>query len=171
MMTVFEKKTVSLPAIRHSVISRLTQKRKFDGGSDVSVIAFGRARDNDPDFNISKVRGRRLCVTPLAHTCSQGRISLTTNEVGITFQNAIFDISQSFQAVIERAENKCDALLMVGGFSESPYLRKMLREKNDIRGMQTISIDDGTKKAAAEGAAIWYLRQTVVARASRSFFG
>ena len=60
---------------------------------------------------------------------------------------------------------------MVGGFSESPYLRKMLREANDLRGTQTISIDDGTKKAAAEGAAWWYLRQTVVARASRSCFG
>ena len=37
--------------------------------------------------------------------------------------------------------------------------------------MQIASIDDGTKKAAAEGATLWYLRQTVVARAARAFFG
>jgi hypothetical protein len=37
--------------------------------------------------------------------------------------------------------------------------------------VQTISINDGMKKAAAEGAALWYLKQTVVARASRSHFG
>jgi len=58
---------------------------------------------------------------------------------------------------------------MVGGFSESLYLRKMIREKNE--GLQHISVEDGTKKAAAEGASMWYLRQTVVARASRSYFG
>jgi len=87
----------------------------------------------------------------------------------MTFQNVIYDINHSFQRVLDRAEGECDALLMVGGFSESPYLRKMLREKNATRNV--ISIDDGTKKAAAEGASLWYLRQTVVARASRSFFG
>ncbi|KAH7100092.1 hypothetical protein BKA62DRAFT_831207 [Auriculariales sp. MPI-PUGE-AT-0066] len=129
MMTVFERKT----------------KRKFDGSPDASVIAFGRARDNDPSVNISK-----------------GRIALTSEEVAMTFQNAIFDIGESFQHVLERAKGECESLLLVGGFSESPHLRKVLREKNDQRGMRTISIDDGTKKAAAEGAALWYLRQTVL---------
>ncbi|KAH7100088.1 hypothetical protein BKA62DRAFT_831203 [Auriculariales sp. MPI-PUGE-AT-0066] len=131
-----------------------SKKRKFDGSPDASVIAFGRARDNDPTVNISK-----------------GRITLTSEEVAMTFQNAIFDIGESFQHVLERAKGECESLLLVGGFSESPHLRKVLREKNDQRGMRTISIDDGTKKAAAEGAALWYLRQTVVARASRAHFG
>ncbi|KAH7100093.1 hypothetical protein BKA62DRAFT_263816 [Auriculariales sp. MPI-PUGE-AT-0066] len=138
MVTVFERKT----------------KRKFDGGPEASVIAFGHARDNDPSVNISK-----------------GRITLSSGEVGLAFQNALFDIGESFQQVLERAKGECHSLLLVGGFSESPYLRKVLREKNDQRGMRTISIDDGTKKAAAEGAVLWYLRQTVVARAIRAHFG
>ncbi|KAH7100087.1 hypothetical protein BKA62DRAFT_707558 [Auriculariales sp. MPI-PUGE-AT-0066] len=138
MMVVFERKT----------------KRKFDGSPDASVIAFGRARDNDPGFSISK-----------------GRITLTSEEVEMAFQNALYDINQSFQHVLEGANGECESLLLVGGFSESPFLRKVLREKNDHRGMTTISIDDGTKKAAAEGAALWYLRQAVVARACRSHFG
>ncbi|KAH7100091.1 hypothetical protein BKA62DRAFT_801966 [Auriculariales sp. MPI-PUGE-AT-0066] len=138
IMAVFERKT----------------KRKFDGSSDPSVIAFGRVRDNDPDFNISK-----------------GRITLSSDEVAMAFQGALYDISESFQRVLERANGACDSLLLVGGFCESPYLRKILKEKNDQHGMQTVSIDDGTKKAAAEGAVHWYLRQTVVARACRSHFG
>ncbi|EJD54462.1 hypothetical protein AURDEDRAFT_110099 [Auricularia subglabra TFB-10046 SS5] len=138
MMEVFEKKT----------------KRKFDGAPEHYVIAFGRARDNDPGFNISK-----------------GRITLTSDEVALAFQGVVYDIHQSFQRVVERADRFCDALLMVGGFSESPYLRKMLRERNAQGGMQIVSIDDGTKKAAAEGATLWYLRQTVVARAVRCYFG
>lgn len=89
----------------------------------------------------------------------------------MAFQNAIYDIGESFQHVLERANGECESLLLVGGFCESPFLRKVLREKNEQRGMRTISIDDGTKKAAAEGAALWYLRQTVVARASRAYFG
>lgn len=60
---------------------------------------------------------------------------------------------------------------MVGGFSESPYLRKTLGEKFCSRGLQVVSTDDGTKKAAAEGAALWYLRESVVARACRAFMG
>lgn len=138
MMEVFEKKT----------------KRKFDGSEDASVIAFGRARDNDPTCSISK-----------------GRITLTSDEVALTFQGVVFDINRSFQRVLERADKFCDTLLMVGGFSESPYLRKTIRERNTSRGMQIVSIDDGTKKAAAEGATLWYLRQTVVARAARAYFG
>lgn len=89
----------------------------------------------------------------------------------MTFQNALIDILASVERVIERSEKVCDALLMVGGFSESPYLRKMLREKFAGRGIQIVSIDDGTKKAAAEGATVWYLRQSVVARASRAWYG
>ncbi|KAH7104330.1 hypothetical protein BKA62DRAFT_748745 [Auriculariales sp. MPI-PUGE-AT-0066] len=129
-------------------------KRKFDGSSDASVIAFGRASDNDPEVNISK-----------------GRITMTSGEVAMAFQTPIYDIAESFQHVLERANGDCQSLLLVGGFADSPFLRQVLREKNEQRGMATISVDDGTKKAAAEGAVLWYIRQTVVARVCRSHFG
>ncbi|KAH7100086.1 hypothetical protein BKA62DRAFT_801954 [Auriculariales sp. MPI-PUGE-AT-0066] len=119
-------------------------KRKYDGSSDPSVITFGRKTDNDPDYGINK-----------------GKFSLTSAEVATTFQNVIKDISESFQSILERANNDCQS------FSWS----EVLQEKNSAKGINTISIDDGSKKAAAEGAVIWYTRQTVVARASRAHFG
>ncbi|EJD54456.1 hypothetical protein AURDEDRAFT_156236 [Auricularia subglabra TFB-10046 SS5] len=138
MMEVFEKKT----------------KRKFDGGEEPSVISFGRVRDNDPAYQISK-----------------GRITLTSDEVKTTFQNSIFDIVMSCENLINRSEKFCDTILLVGGYSESPYLRSMLREKLGSHGIQIVSIDDGTKKAAAEGTTIWYIKQLVRARAVRATFG
>ncbi|KAH7100085.1 hypothetical protein BKA62DRAFT_831200 [Auriculariales sp. MPI-PUGE-AT-0066] len=136
------------------VIFEKKTKRKFDGSDDSSVITFGRNSDNDSNVGINK-----------------GRFTLSSDEVAVTFQNAIYDIGESFERVLERANNDCKSLLLVGGFCESPFLRKVLREKNDQRGMQTVTVDDGTKKAAAEGAALWYLKQTVVARATRAHFG
>ncbi|KZW00534.1 hypothetical protein EXIGLDRAFT_639271 [Exidia glandulosa HHB12029] len=138
MLEVFEKKT----------------KRKFDGGPDPSVIAFGRARDNDPTYNISK-----------------GRITLTSDEVKATFQNSIFDIVLSCENLIGRSSKFCDAMLLVGGYSESPHLRATLKEKLGSRGIQIVSIEDGVKKAAAEGTTIWYIKQLVRARAVRATFG
>lgn len=57
MLEVFEKKTVRPGADSYIVLTLVSaQKRKFDGGAEPSVISFGRARDNDAAYNISKGR-------------------------------------------------------------------------------------------------------------------
>lgn len=58
-----------------------------------------------------------------------------------TFQNSIFDIVMSCENLIGRSSKFCDAMLLVGGYSESPYLRSTLREKLGSRGIQIVSIE------------------------------
>ncbi|KZV80678.1 hypothetical protein EXIGLDRAFT_780665 [Exidia glandulosa HHB12029] len=129
-------------------------KRRFDGSDDPSVIAFGRMQDNDPSVGISR-----------------GRITLSSEEVKLAFQNSLTDILASCERIIERSQRICDVVLLVGGYADSAYMRTMLSEKITLRGIQFVTVDDGTKKAAAEGATIWYTKQLVQARAVRAHFG
>ncbi|KAG8822094.1 hypothetical protein FRC17_009653 [Serendipita sp. 399] len=62
-------------------------------------------------------------------------------------------------------------LLLVGGFGESPYLRSRLKEVFTNKGTEIVTAEEPSKKAAAEGATIWYTKQLVVARASRYTIG
>jgi len=39
---------------------------------------------------------------------------------------------------MERADRFCDAMLLVGGYSESPYLQATLREKLGGKGTQIV---------------------------------
>ncbi|KAG9023828.1 hypothetical protein FS842_005636 [Serendipita sp. 407] len=80
-------------------------------------------------------------------------------------------------------------ILLVGGFGESPFLRKRLSEAFSREGTEIVTIEEPSyvfssidtgddihifadrKKAAAEGAAIWFSKQLVKARAARYTFG
>ncbi|KZW03071.1 hypothetical protein EXIGLDRAFT_728597 [Exidia glandulosa HHB12029] len=102
-------------------------KRRFDGSDDPSVIAFGRTQENDSSCGISR-----------------GRLTLTSDEVKLAFQNSLADIMDSCARIIERSPKVCDTVLLVGGYSDSAYLRSTLREKFAIRGVQFVTADDGT---------------------------
>ncbi|KAH7096188.1 hypothetical protein BKA62DRAFT_38331 [Auriculariales sp. MPI-PUGE-AT-0066] len=128
-------------------------KRRFDGGSDKSIIQFGRDFDND--------RPR----------VSRGRITLTSDEVKSLFKWPVDAITLSVNSVLARAGGSCEAILMVGGFAENKYLQSVLRDQLAVEGVRLISIDEATKKAAAEGALTWYSKQCVVARATRATYG
>jgi hypothetical protein len=43
-------------------------------------------------------------------------------------------------------------LLLVGGLGESPYLRKTLKDTFGNKGVNVVTVDESTKKAAAEGS-------------------
>ena len=79
-------------------------------------------------------------------------------------------------------------LLLVGGFGESVHLQRQLAEHFRNQNVQIVTVDESTyvkrhsspsvfirllyrKKAAAEGAVIWYTKQWVRARAARATFG
>lgn len=39
--------------------------------------------------------------------------------------------------------------MLVGGFGESPYLRKQLKDTFGSKGVEVVTVDESTKKAAA----------------------
>jgi hypothetical protein len=89
-------------------------------------------------------------------------------------------VEHTFFEVVPRIESSClnlisdrkiEHVLLVGGFGESPYLRRRLKETFAKKGVKIVTVDEPTKKAAAEGTALWYIKKLVVARAVRSTFG
>ncbi|KIM25808.1 hypothetical protein M408DRAFT_330992 [Serendipita vermifera MAFF 305830] len=126
-------------------------KRKFDG-TQTSIIRFGKDWDNDRPHGIVK-----------------GRLTLTKEDVTTAFNAVTPRIVSSVSNLLDG--RKVEHLLLVGGLGESPYLRKALKDTFGSKGVNVVTVDESTKKAAAEGAALWYIRQLVVARAVRSTFG
>lgn len=57
------------------------------------------------------------------------------------------------------------------GFGESPYLHRTLADRYEKRGIRIISADEPSKKAVSEGAALFYIKDSVIARATRFDFG
>ncbi|KAG8837726.1 hypothetical protein FRC18_008228 [Serendipita sp. 400] len=127
-------------------------KRMFDGAQVSNVIHFGRNNDNDPQ-----------------HDVVRGRISLNKAEVKRTFDPTILRIIGSCKRLL--GSYKAQHLLLVGGFGESPYLQSQLREEFGKSGISVVTVEEPSKKAAAEGAAIWYLKQLVTGRAVRYTLG
>lgn len=136
MTNVFESKT----------------KRLFDGSDVASTIHFGRAVDNDDQYNIHK-----------------GKLSLTKQEVAETFEPAIQRIILNCVELIR--DRTIDYILLVGGFGESKYLRSRLESHFASQGIQIVTAEQPSRKAAAEGAAIWYFTQHVTARAAKYTYG
>ncbi|KAG8814805.1 hypothetical protein FRC19_001467 [Serendipita sp. 401] len=127
-------------------------KRLFNGTQDSNVIDFGGRRDNDR-----------------AHNIIQGKITLGKNEVASTFDDVSMRTVNSCLKLLRG--RKIQHLLLVGGFGESPYLRSRLKDTFSGKGTEVVTVEEPSKKAAAEGATIWYTKQLVVARASRYTIG
>ncbi|KAG8813319.1 hypothetical protein FRC17_001607, partial [Serendipita sp. 399] len=127
-------------------------KRLFDGTQDSNVIEFGTRRDNDREFGIV-----------------QGKLTLTQLEVSMTFDAAVArSVESCFKLLKGR---KVKHLLLVGGFGESPYLRSRLKEEFESKGTEVVTVEEPSKKAASEGAIIWYIKQMVAARIARLTIG
>ncbi|PVF96872.1 hypothetical protein CPB86DRAFT_476873 [Serendipita vermifera] len=127
-------------------------KRLFDGTQTSNIVDFGRNRDNDRSHGIIK-----------------GKLTLKKEEVKGTFDDTITQTITSCRKLF-RGRNVPN-LLLVGGFGESPYLRTRLREAFQIEGTDIVTVDEPSKKAAAEGAIISHIKQLVIARATRFTFG
>ncbi|KAH7094127.1 hypothetical protein BKA62DRAFT_775606 [Auriculariales sp. MPI-PUGE-AT-0066] len=129
-------------------------KREFDG--DSALVKTG-TNFTDRPRNITKGRLRLT-----------RRLQRRTRAVFLGPMNAIAD---SIDRAVRRAGRQCDALLIVGGFAESPRLKSLLRDRLSAQNIRLITIDQPTKKAAAEGSAYWYAKRFVVARAARKSYG
>lgn len=100
---------------------------------------------------------------------SRGRLTLTGDEVAQGRSSLASQILASVDGQLEGCRVK--HILVVGGFGESPYLRKKLTEWYEAQGIKIITADEPSKKAVAEGAALFYIKDFVVARATRFDFG
>ncbi|PVF96864.1 hypothetical protein CPB86DRAFT_475981 [Serendipita vermifera] len=127
-------------------------KRIFDGTQTSNVINFGGPRDNDRDHGILK-----------------GKLTLTRAEVSTTFDDVVAKTVNSNLRLLRG--RKIQHLLLVGGFGESPFLRKRLKENFASQETDIITVDEPSKKAAADGSVIWYLKELVTARAARYTIG
>ncbi|KIM25125.1 hypothetical protein M408DRAFT_331413 [Serendipita vermifera MAFF 305830] len=127
-------------------------KRLFDGEVTSYAVDFGNTRDNDRPNGIIK-----------------GRLSLITTEIASTFEDVIKRTMDSCLKLL--SGRKVQYILLVGGFGESAYLRKKLTELFESQDVILVSVEEQTKKAAAEGSIIWYIKQSVAARIARTTLG
>ncbi|KAG8814269.1 hypothetical protein FRC17_001232 [Serendipita sp. 399] len=127
-------------------------KRIFDGIQEFNVIEFGSRRENDRE-----------------HDIVQGKLTLSRLEVGKMFDEVIIQIIASFSKLVEG--RNIEHLVLVGGFGESPFLRSRLREEYGNKGTEVVTVDEPSKKAAAEGAVLWYTKQMVAKRVARFTMG
>ncbi|KAI5477122.1 hypothetical protein MNV49_006850 [Pseudohyphozyma bogoriensis] len=136
------------------LIDLFDQKTKltFDEVDAPQVIKFGMAGDMDRDVGIAK-----------------GRLTLAGAEVEAAFAPCVETILKSIQTQIKGLH--VTHILLVGGFGESPYLKRRVREVYEKKDIRVVTADEPTKKAVAEGAAIFYARKNVGARATRFEFG
>ncbi|KAL8292760.1 hypothetical protein RQP46_001372 [Phenoliferia psychrophenolica] len=127
-------------------------KIAFDSVEDNYIIKFGFDRDMDKAVGISR-----------------GRLTLTGAEVKRAFDPCVDMVIESVRDQISGMHVK--SILLVGGFGESPYLRRRLRETFERSGAKVITADEPTKKAVAEGGALFFSKDNIVARATRFEFG
>ncbi|KAG8778127.1 hypothetical protein FRC15_010959 [Serendipita sp. 397] len=127
-------------------------KRLFDGTQTSNVVDFGGNKDNDRSYGIIK-----------------GKLILSKDEVAQTFDNVIGGIVESCQKLLRG--RRVEHILLVGGFGESPYLKKRLMDIFSKQGATVVTVEQPSRKAAAEGGAIWYIKRQVKARAARFTLG
>lgn len=119
--------------------SCIQTKRVFDGSQPSNVLHFGRSNDNDRAYNIMK-----------------GKISLEKAEVAGTYDHVVSRIHDSCLKLLRGYKIQVrdlpyyglvfktgkQYLLLVGGFGESPYLRKRLEDTYGPNGTQIVTVEE-----------------------------
>ncbi|KIM26376.1 hypothetical protein M408DRAFT_330567 [Serendipita vermifera MAFF 305830] len=157
LKTMLENKlrgsALSDPEFVRNVVDAFETKLKpyFDGMEESYSLPFGYMRDNYPSLGIDG-----------------GKIIFSNSDLEAVFDGVTAKICKNYPEVFRKA--KVEYVLLVGGFGDSPYVRKVL--SNSLGpGVEMITIDDYGRKAAAEGAIIGYIKHSVVARAVKATFG
>ncbi|KAL8292750.1 hypothetical protein RQP46_001362 [Phenoliferia psychrophenolica] len=127
-------------------------KIMFDSVDENYLIKFGFDRDTDRAAGISR-----------------GRLALTGAEVKRAFDPCVDKIIASLRDQISGTRVK--SILVVGGFGESLYLQRRLRETFEKNGTRVVTADEPSKKAVAEGGALFFAKDSIIGRATRFEFG
>ncbi|CAE7118395.1 unnamed protein product [Rhizoctonia solani] len=139
-------------------------------------------KDGMRDFEAHAKRGFR---NPGDGSINIGNTSCTITSAGVrrgrmTVPNVsmklFFDgcVKKIFANVNEQVRGvTVSAIVLVGGFGDSPYLRDELRKQYESSNCKVTTLDSSrpTSKAVADGAIIWSYSQAVVSRRPRSTFG
>ncbi|CAE6494723.1 unnamed protein product [Rhizoctonia solani] len=98
-----------------------------------------------------------------------GVISIDSNTVRGFFEEPVRKTISSIYSQLSGLDVKY--IFLVGGFGSSKYLRQCVEKEFKPRGIQVLFLDDVYGKAASDGSVIWHIKQRVVGRAARRYFG
>ncbi|KAF8606754.1 hypothetical protein BDV93DRAFT_468345 [Ceratobasidium sp. AG-I] len=129
-----------------------TAKKAFQEIETQHRVDLGAGRLSRPEANIKR-----------------GTITLDGATIRSFFDNCVEETVASVRQQMEGVNPK--HILLVGGFGDSLYLRKILETefgKNDC--LVTVA-NDSTSKAVADGAVIWCAKLSVTSRATRVPYG
>ncbi|GAB1520866.1 hypothetical protein RhiTH_003955 [Rhizoctonia solani] len=127
-------------------------KRQFAGSADSKTVEVAGTRTNYPAIGIRR-----------------GHMSLSGERVQKFFDICVNEIKSSVDQQIQGLN--ISHILLVGGFGDSPYLRRVFKDRYEPQGCQITLTNDSTSKAVADGAIIWSTTSNVTGRAPRSSFG
>ncbi|KAG8719305.1 hypothetical protein FRC09_011349 [Ceratobasidium sp. 395] len=126
-------------------------KPEYTGRNETMSITVGRKSFNRPHINVTN-----------------GRMRLQGSEIKTFFDPCV---DQIVQVVESQAQGVTSPhIFLVGGFGDSPYLQKSLKERLGDSRHLTTNNQPGAK-AVADGAVIWAIDQSVVSRATRYSYG
>ncbi|KZT65645.1 hypothetical protein DAEQUDRAFT_676500 [Daedalea quercina L-15889] len=131
-----------------------TTKPIFRDPSAMSHIKFGGARDTDVRYNIRR-----------------GYLDLSGPEMVSLFAPSIDALKAAIDTQVSGMDHRLAAILLVGGFASSPFLRDELQAHMTRKGLRMFCPEGQTSKAVAEGALWFYLDHRVRARVARHTYG
>jgi len=130
----------------------LDAKRSFEESTENKTVTVGDSR--------LKIEGLGV---------RRGRLEMKGSLIQQFFDPCVDQILSSINEQIHGFH--VDYLLLVGGFGESPYLRRRIRMGAETRDISTTIADGPTAKAVADGAVVWSIQGAVTARATRFAYG
>ncbi|KAI4286825.1 MAG: hypothetical protein L6R35_003918 [Caloplaca aegaea] len=105
---------------------------------------------NDPNWDEDVVEEamKRFEVTDnIQHNVRRSRLRLTGADVSIIFEPVIEEVIQLVNDQIDATKAQVKAVLMVGGFSQSVYLRDRIRQSLASRNIEVMQSPNGLVKA------------------------
>ncbi|CAE6486340.1 unnamed protein product, partial [Rhizoctonia solani] len=126
-------------------------KKEFDGTGASHRINLGAGRKSYEHLGI------RL-----------GRLSLPGYTIRKFFDQSVETAISSIQ---QQMEPDYQHILLVGGFGESLYLRRIVMSEFEGKGCSVTVTNDPNAKAVADGSVIWGAKRSVIARATRMAYG
>ncbi|KAG8792445.1 hypothetical protein FRC12_006092 [Ceratobasidium sp. 428] len=134
-----------------------TAKRTFCNELEENMVEIA-----GPRFNNSSIKVRR------------GRMTISGKIIKSFFDSCLDEITSSVDQQMQGvavSNPPFKYMLLVGGFGDSLYLRREFKKRYEPQGCQVTLTNDSTSKAVADGAVIWSVTSSVVARTTRSSIG
>lgn len=138
--------------IRGTKDFEMNTKRRFDDASKDWSIEIG-----DSECSIPALRVRR------------GKLRLKGSAIRAFFDRSVKDIIASVNVQVSSVP--VPYILLVGGFGDSPYLRKELNYHFDPMGIQVVTSNNTSAKAVIDGAIRWYCANPISRGAPRYTYG